>query len=226
MKSKPCFRSLIAAAFSLLSVIAAVAADFPTELKLTNGATLHRVSVVRWEKDQVILKHAAGVDPIRYDHIDATQRATVLDVRDAAALAAANQPAQAAPVPAPAPKTRKITGEAFLAGGESQGIRVKFAGLKIVAYPLDSAVTAFNTLAFRQDLPEPIAQTEANGEGQWSLELPAGTPFLLHAKATHHAARGGRSTEFEWRIKSTDIAGDTLMLTEKNAEQPSGGTIR
>jgi hypothetical protein len=224
MKSKSCFWSLIAAALGLLFVIAAVAADFPTELKLTNGATLHRVSVVRWEKDQVILKHAAGVDPIRYDHIDATQRATVLEVRDAAVSAAANQPVPAAP--APSPKTRKITGEAFLAGGESQGIRVKFAGLKIAAYPLDSAVTAFNTLAFRQDLPEPIAQTEANGEGQWSLELPAGTPFLLHAKATHHAARGGRSTEFEWRIKSTDIAGDTLMLTEKNAEQPSGGTIR
>ena len=170
------------------------------------------------------MKHAAGVDPIRYDHIDATQRATVLEVRDAGALAAANQPAQAAQ--AAAPKTRKITGEAFLAGGESQGIRVKFAGLKIVAYPLDSAVTAFNTIAFRQDLPEPIAQTEANGEGQWSLELPAGTPFLLHAKATHHAARGGRSTEFEWRIKSTDIAGDTLMLTEKNAEPLSQITVR
>ena len=224
MNAKSCFRSVAAAAFSLLFATTAISADFPTELKLTNGATLHHVSVVRWEKDQVILKHAAGVDPVRYDHIDAGQRTTVLEVRDAAALAAANQPAQAAQ--APAPKTRKITGEAFLAGGESQGIRVKFAGSKIVAYPLDSAVTAFNTIAFRQDLPEPIAQTEANGEGQWSLEMPAGTPFLLHAKATHHAARGGRSTEFEWRIKSTDIAGDTLMLTEKNAEPLSQITVR
>ena len=123
---------------SLLFVVAAIAADFPTELKLTNGATLRNVSVVRWEKERVILKHAGGIDPVRYDHIVAEQRAIVLAVRDAAALAAANQPAQAAQ--APGPKTRKITGEVFLTGGESQGVRVKFAGLKIAAYPLEAAL--------------------------------------------------------------------------------------
>ena len=47
----------------------------PTEVKLTSGATLHRVSVVRWQKDTVVLRHVGGVDPIRYANIAPEQRA-------------------------------------------------------------------------------------------------------------------------------------------------------
>lgn len=47
----------------------------PSEVTLTNGATLHRVTVVRWQKEAVVLRHAGGVDPVRYANITPEQRA-------------------------------------------------------------------------------------------------------------------------------------------------------
>ena len=59
----------------------------PTEVKLTNGATLRRVSVVRWQKDTVVLKHVGGVDPIRYVNIAPEQR-LIFEAHRAEGLAA------------------------------------------------------------------------------------------------------------------------------------------
>jgi len=78
MNSTSRFRSLAAAAVGLFFAFSAIAADFPTELKLTNGATLRNVSVVRMEKDRIILKHAGGIDPIRFSQIDPVQRGEIL----------------------------------------------------------------------------------------------------------------------------------------------------
>ena len=58
----------------LLSVVgslwAAEPVEAPTELRLTSGAVLRDVSVVRYQgADTVVLKHAGGVDPIRLPYI-------------------------------------------------------------------------------------------------------------------------------------------------------------
>jgi hypothetical protein len=47
----------------------------PTDVVLKSGAILRKVSVVRWEKDRVVVKHAGGIDPVRYDTFSPAHRA-------------------------------------------------------------------------------------------------------------------------------------------------------
>lgn len=41
----------------------------PREITLTSGRVLRDVQVIRWESNRVVLKHAAGVDPIAFSLI-------------------------------------------------------------------------------------------------------------------------------------------------------------
>jgi hypothetical protein len=210
MKAILCFRRLIAAAFSLLFAIAAVAADFPTELKLTNGATLHNVSVVRWEKDRVILKHAGGIDPIRYDHIDAAQRAAVLEVRDAATAAAAKAKAENPATPPASPASDVIEGQAFIV---TRGAgNYKLGGMIIYAFPSER-MGAFQT-NLTVELGEPIAKATTDSDGKFKLKLPSTESYFLFARSTRLA--GSHQEDYEWIVQSSDITDRTNVLLENS----------
>ncbi len=47
----------------------------PTDVTLTSGAVIRKITVVRWEKDSVVVKHVGGVDPIRYISLPPATRA-------------------------------------------------------------------------------------------------------------------------------------------------------
>jgi len=47
----------------------------PTEVTLTNGVTLHHVTVVQWQSDKLVLRHDGGTAPIRLEHIIPDHRA-------------------------------------------------------------------------------------------------------------------------------------------------------
>ncbi|MDB6095687.1 MAG: hypothetical protein JWM32_3249 [Verrucomicrobia bacterium] len=55
----------------------------PTEVELTNGVTLHKASVVHWYYDKVVLKHQAGTDPIKFEHIILEQRGLFIAEQEA-----------------------------------------------------------------------------------------------------------------------------------------------
>lgn len=57
-----------------MSLIPPAQRPLPTEVKLTNGVTLHQASVFKWYPDHVDLKHVGGNDPIRYGFIAPDQR--------------------------------------------------------------------------------------------------------------------------------------------------------
>lgn len=183
------------------------------EVKLTTGAVFKNVTVVRYEKDKVALKWASGNASYAYSMIQEPLRGQMIAARDASAAA----PSPSA-VPEAGPAPRVIKGEAFIGGGESQGLRVKFAGLKIAAYELSKARAAFDTNT-APELPPSIAETESDGEGRFEIEVPAGVPVMIVAKGKHRAARGGRVTDWEWRVPDKDIKGNKVMLTDSNSYQ-------
>lgn len=67
----------------LCLAVACLAADetppalppLPDTVTLKNGAVLKKVSVIRWQKDAVVLKHQGGADPIRFEHMSPESRA-------------------------------------------------------------------------------------------------------------------------------------------------------
>jgi hypothetical protein len=210
MNSKSCFRSVAAAAFILLFAITAIAADFPTELKLTNGATLRNVSVVRWEKDRVILKHAGGIDPVRYDHIDAGQRATVLEARDAAAAVAAKAKAEQPIIPSAVQAGNVIEGQAFIV---TRGAgNYKLGGMTIYAFPGDrmGAFDGSSTV----DLGEPTATAKTDADGKFKLKLPNSEDYFVFARSMRLA--GSSQEDYEWIVKSSEITDRTNVLLENS----------
>lgn len=84
--------------FALIALAVARGADdkaqetpppsMPSEVLLTSGRTLRGVKVVRWERDRVVLKHAAGVDPIAFSIIKSVPRADLERMRDLGMAAA------------------------------------------------------------------------------------------------------------------------------------------
>jgi hypothetical protein len=210
MKAKHCFRPIAATAFSLLFAINAIATDFPTELKLTNGATLHSVSVVRWEKDRVILKHAGGIDPVRYDHIDSAQRATVLEVRDAATVAAAKAKAEQSAIPSAVQSGNVVEGQAFIATRGAGSYKI--GGMTIYAFPGDrmGAFDGSSTV----DLGEPIATAKTDADGKFKLKLPNAEDYFLFARSTRLAGRN--QEDYEWIVKSSEITDRTNVLLENS----------
>lgn len=59
------------------------------ELKLTNGATFRNVTIVRYEKERVVLKSSSGVGPLGYNMIPEPLRSRMITERDGALSAKA-----------------------------------------------------------------------------------------------------------------------------------------
>lgn len=66
----------------LLFAVAALAAEptaelapLPTEITLTNKAVIRKIErVIRWDKGAVVVKHAGGIDSIRFDYMSPESR--------------------------------------------------------------------------------------------------------------------------------------------------------
>jgi hypothetical protein len=196
------------AACSLLFVIAAIAADLPTELKLTNGATLHNASVVRWEKDRVILKHAGGIDPIRYDHIDEAQRAAVFAAK--AQLTATEQNNDVIK-----PSERKISGTAYDQGIEQPYV---FAAMKVYVYPVAQMDAVSEADRESKELPPALLETTTDKEGRFDLSVSPESEVFIFAKYVRSYRIGTRSV-WVWTLPLSKIPiQGRCDLTKGNAQ--------
>lgn len=181
------------------------------EVRLVNGTIFRRVTVVRYDRNTVLLQSAGGLGSLPYSYLPQPLRAQMLAERDraVAALAAAATP--------PAPTSRTVIGAAFLGSGASVGLRLRFSGIPITAYPLAEAEAALGAKP-PGPMPESLARTVAGEEGEWTLELPLNTPFLIHAKAGYRPDKNGPMIDLEWRIKSTDLEeGEAVAMNESTA---------
>lgn len=221
--------------FAAASAFAASPHDRIPLIKLEDGRELRNFEIVSFGTNVVMAKWEGGRGTVRFTELPKELRESLdryrskpteyrpLAVPKATAAGPAATPEGATPKEQPLPvagadpNVTILAGEAFISGGTSAGVQVKFTGLTIAALPLQAALDAFNTRT-TPSLPPPLAKTVTNSEGQWTLKIPSNTPYLIHAHGIHYATKTGRSMPFEWRIPSTAILESTsIMLTDKNA---------
>jgi hypothetical protein len=185
----------------------------PSDVQLRNGVTLHKVSVVRWEKDRVVLKHAGGADPIRYVDLADSQKAAIM-ARGRYELThpAAPKTAAGAPVVAADPASQSMVYQGIVyvptvnrnetnGGRPANGI-YKFSGVTVYAFPLE-ALKAFEGNGEKVDLPKPLATTTTNEDGVFLLTVPPGIPHFLYCQAQRIVPSGNENCA--WRVLATDI---------------------
>lgn len=204
----------------------------PSDVQLRNGATLHKVSVVRWEKDRVVLKHAGGADPIRYVDIADSQKAAIMargryEIAQAIAqkTAGANPgPAQMAPSGAGAnvnPNDPIVyQGKVFLptvnrnqtnGGRPAEGV-YKFSGATVYAFPIE-AIPAFKGTAESVDLPHPLATATTNDEGVFTITVPPGVPHFLYCQAQRPVPNGTENCAWAAMPKDLKNPAEVVMTT-------------
>lgn len=184
----------------------------PSDVQLRNGVTLHKVTVVRWEKDRVVLKHAGGADPIRYTDLADSQREAIMArgryelMHPAAPKTAARAPAGADPANEPvtyrgAVYVPTVNRNEIVDKQPTTGI-YKFSGVIVYAFPLE-AMKALDGIDEKVELPKPLASATTNQDGIFTLTVPPGVPHFLYCQA-QRPVPGGREN-CAWRIPATEI---------------------
>ena len=165
----------------------------PANIKLTNGVVLHNVSVVRWMRESVTVKHTGGADTIIYSYIAEPDRKTVLAVRDDA-IKNHRTDLSAKPL------DTSIKGTISISSADGD---VQLSGVKVYAVPIE-ALNMFLTPVTRIRLPKPLASTATGTDGQFTIVVPAGSDFFIFAKAQRLV---GQSWEYyEWRVPISQVS--------------------
>lgn len=197
------------------------APKLPNEIKMTSGTVLRNISVVRWASDHVVLKHANGVDPIRFAYIAEPYRSQVIAFRDAAKSA---PPATATA----AGRESVIKGQVFITTRGAGSY--KFGSTEVIAYPLaDYENIQRNYRAMRPSIPNdtghittmqklvaaltPVSRATTDADGLFSLKVPAGQPVFLYAVSTRRLTY---STEYNLWTVPADSTADRVDLNTDN----------
>lgn len=208
---------LLTLALLCSSAFADPIAPLPRDLKLTNGATLRNVSILRWRgPDLVVLKHAGGAAPVRLEHIAEEHRAIVASYHGV--LPAQPKPAAATATAEKAKdKPVKLTGEAFARGIDQPYL---FAGMPVTLHrAADEEAARIATVEIK--VPPAVARTTTDSEGKFTLTAPPGKYTIRAQGRRQH--RGARYADYEWIIPVT-LEGEavTAQLTGDNAEIDAG----
>ena len=172
----------------------------PSTLRLANGVVLHNVSVVRWMRESVTVKHSGGADTIIYSYIAEPDRTTVLAARDDAFKNhKTDLKAKAA--------DSAVKGSIIVSGADGD---VPLANVRVYAVPME-ALGMLNTPVLRIRLPKPLASTSTGPDGQFSMTVPGGTDFFLFAKT---ARQVGQVWEYyEWRVPISQADRQNVTLS-------------
>jgi hypothetical protein len=173
---------------SFIVAVAAFAADadsipaFPSELKLSSGAVLRKCEVVRWTADAVVVRHAGGIDPVRFANLAPDSRARIDEI-----LTAFKQP-------------RTIRGTVFVTTRGAGAY--KFANTLVVAYP----AAAFPSGAkVPSDSATPLAITHTDADGRYTLKLKDSSPAVVYCFAKRVAAGDLEITRWVVPINRAEI---------------------
>jgi hypothetical protein len=191
----------------LSSAFAQAVLAFPSEVKLTNGAVLHKCSPVRWTSDYVVIKHVGGTDPIRFSAIAPEQRAEIMAARAQSETVKAAAPA--------APKTLHVEGQCFITTKGAGAY--KMSEVSVMFFPATVA-SLFETNMTTVDLPRPLQVCTSDADGKFSVELkPDEGPWFVVAQAKRHVGAASNRDPweyYEWRLPFDGQA--QLKLTGQN----------
>lgn len=188
------------------------APTMPDEVTLTSGRVLKKVTVIRWEKERVVLKYAGGVEPVHFSLIKSISPEEIRSMQAEGKRIASLPPA--------ALKTRKIHGQVFVTTMGAGAY--KFAGAPVRVYSMsywDSAKSRQHSLLtndynrmndFQKSLTEsnawidalaeitPLATTNSDSEGNYELKVEAKEEVFISCFAGRLAA--GHREQNTWIV--------------------------
>jgi hypothetical protein len=165
----------------------------PSSFKLTNGAVLHNVTVVRWLKESVTVRHTGGADTIYYSNIAEPDRTTVLAARDEALKHQKSDPSSK-------PAENSVRGSISVTTDD--GAEVPLTGVTVYAVTAD-AINLFSVEGRNVKLPKALASTTTDGDGQFSITVPGHQEYFIFAKASKLV--GQSWGYYEWRLLVSQI---------------------
>ena len=159
----------------------------PEEVTLTTGRVLRKVQVIRWEKDRVVLKHAAGADPIAYSLFKSPAPADLPAMRKAFEFASdAEIKKQRNEAKADLEKQRnqasvvKYDGQAFIVTRGAGNYKLGGVVVRVYLKPL---AEIRDTMKWSSSPPPPDAIATVDSDGRFSFTAPPDGPVTLVAKA-------------------------------------------
>ena len=164
----------------------------PANVTLSNGTVLRNISVIRWMKESVTLKHTGGADTIYYNYIAEPDRTTVLAVRDDALKKKKTDGSKTS--------DNSIKGIVSVSTPDSGDLTL--SGVKVYAIRID-ALNRFATDGSMVSLPKALASTQTGADGTFSLTVPAGEEYFIFAKAAKMI--GPTWQYFEWRLPISQV---------------------
>ena len=168
----------------------------PAEVTLTTGRVLRNVQVIRWESNRVVLKHAAGADPIAFALFKVPAQSELPAIRvsfeAAKKIETIRQQNEATPAK-DAPK--KYEGQAFIV---TRGAgNYKLGGMTVLVY-LAPAVDIREKYKWESTAPKPDAIATTDADGKFSFTTSPSGPVTLVAKAKRLA--GSTTERYFWVV--------------------------
>lgn len=156
--------------------------QLPENLTLTNKKVLRRISVVRWEKERVVIRHLGGADPIMYRYIAEPQRAIMLALRDIEmAKTPPPRPGHGPEQNAAAPAGMiKYTGHCIVSSLGSLDT-YKIAGANVLILPPE-AEERFRLMSLKITLPRPFLQMTTDQDGKFEFSAPENQIFFMWSR--------------------------------------------
>jgi hypothetical protein len=173
----------------------------PENLTLTSNVVLHKISVVRWEKERVVIHHLGGTDPIYYKYIADPQRGIMLALRDIQ-MSKPQPRSRAVADAAPVAHDSKFSGECYVAESSTGTGIYKISGVTILVLPPEAA-ERFADDNSTITLPKPLTQAVTDDQGKFAFTLPLNQDFYLVAQSYRLVA--GQKLYFNWHMKGSDF---------------------
>jgi hypothetical protein len=163
--------------------------EFPTQITLRNGAVLRKCTWIRWEKDMVVVKHAGGIDPVRFSILSEKSKSEIDKI-----VEAFNTP-------------RIVHGTVFVTTRGAGAY--KFANEIVLAY---EEAAWMKSTKIPPESVTPIGFAKTNAEGKFEIKLPHSKPTFLYCVASRAAA--GTYEHNVWFVR---IYQDEMDLSELNS---------
>lgn len=160
---------------------------------MKSGYVMKQVEIVRYERDRVVLKHAAGVDPVGFKYLAEPDRQRLLEYR---------QTFEQLKNVAPVKIERSIKGEVFVTTVGAGAY--KFSGTVIYVFPerlkstLIDSHSAFLPLHYKR---QSLQTREENSNAAWSrviekFSADALTTAVTDSKGEFHVTISGNEAAF------------------------------
>lgn len=180
-----------------------------TTITLADGRVLQGASITAHRASDVTVKHRGGVTVLRYEHLPAHLRAEAEQKRPGGPRYHAGETAV---------KKKTLTGQIFI---QTRGKGpYKFGAVLVRAWPIAYLEQWSQPGSSPVRLPPPLAETISDGDGRFTLTVPEGAAFFIHARGGRTMADGTRE-ELEWRVSSAEIKHPEAVLLSNENVHPS-----